>query len=111
MPVRQYVCCHVDVMHGCDRELLRYVRDLWKRGNPDDIQLLLLTLINAYLAEVPLLQNMRAQVWRASCKGCHVPQRCSSQGSWHGARHSLLNRTADQVASSCITCCRIWARW
>ena len=38
------------------------MRDLWKRGNPDDIQLLLLTLINAYLAEVPLLQNLRAQV-------------------------------------------------
>ena len=52
--------------HVHDRELLRYVRDLWKRGNPDDIQLLLLTLINAYLAEVPLLQNLRAQVWRAS---------------------------------------------
>ena len=47
---------------NCCRELLRYVRDLWRRGNPDDIQLLLLTLINAYLAEVPLLQNLRAQV-------------------------------------------------
>ena len=54
-----YVMTH---KHLRFRELLRYVRDLWNRGNPDDIQLLLLTLINAYLAEVPLLQNLRAQV-------------------------------------------------
>ncbi len=68
-------------MPGRDRELLRYVRDLWKRGNPDDIQLLLLTLISAYLAEVPLLQNMRAQVRNAlnadrQC-GSVVPQTAS----------------------------------
>ena len=60
-----------DAKRVCGRELLRYVRDLWKRGNPDDIQLLLLTVINAYLAEVPLLQNLRAQVQTAASQGRH----------------------------------------
>lgn len=104
-----------------DRELLRYVRDLWTRGNPDDIQLLLLTLINAYLAEVPLLQNLRAQVRHASPPGttpsatrgswcprqapfCHLAlsascrvngQRIVCAGFWHSGEHGQQVRTAD----------------
>lgn len=45
-----------------DRELLRSLGDLYRRGNPDDILLLCLKLINAYFADVPLLQNLRASV-------------------------------------------------
>ena len=45
-----------------DRALLRSIEDLYRRGNPDDILLLCLKLINGYFADVPLLQNLRASV-------------------------------------------------
>lgn len=45
-----------------DRVLLASVNDLYKRGNPDDILLLCLKLINGYFASVALLQNLRASV-------------------------------------------------
>ena len=45
-----------------DRALLSSVNDLYQRGNPDDILLLCLKLINGYFASVAMLQNLRASV-------------------------------------------------
>ncbi len=38
------------------------VQTFWQRATSDDLLYMFLTLINAYFAEVLLLQNMRAQV-------------------------------------------------
>lgn len=39
-----------------------WVQTFWRRASSDDLLYMFLTIINAYYAEVPMLQSMRAQV-------------------------------------------------
>ena len=48
------------------------VQTFWDRASSDDLLFMFLTLINGYFAEVPLLQNMRAQVSRNMAATSHL---------------------------------------
>jgi hypothetical protein len=51
-------CC---TRKHCSSDIAALLQMFWRRASSDDLVYMFLTIINAYFAEVPMLQSMRAQ--------------------------------------------------
>lgn len=77
-------------------KVLKLITESWSRENPDDVWFSILVLVNAYVTEVPMLQNLRAKDF--SSLQCMVTN-CRSQ------IFECLTDPECRKALDCLTSC------